>query len=162
MCNDIMTFGKKLVVSRAQLSGVSTSAIASGDWISDAISEFTGFEKEAHIEVLGVRLWEAATAQKKDVRLWLFTATVAGVNSNDAATMTAGEALTLIGTVDIEDTDYINTASDKSFAQKMLSTALAAKLGAGGIIYGFLTAREAVTYTTATPITVEIICRQHE
>lgn len=162
MCSDIMTFGKKLVLpDPVQLSAVSTSAMASGDWINDAICEFAGFEKEAHIEVLGIRLWEAATAQKKDIRVWLFTGTVAGINSNDAAVITSAEALTLIGTIDIEDTDYINTASNESFVQKMLAAPFAAYLPTDKI-YCFLTARESVTFTSATPIKVQPIIRQHE
>jgi len=157
-----MTFGKKLVVpDPVQLSGVSTSAMTAGDWINDAITEFAGFDKEAHIEVLGVRLWEAATAQKKDVRLWLFTGTVAGINSDDAAAITGAEALTLIGTIDIEDTDYINTSSNESFVQKMLQTPFVAYLPSDKV-YCFLTARESVTYTSATPIKLQIIARQHE
>ena len=162
MCAEVMTVGKGIVLpDPAQLTGVSTSAMASGDWINDAICEFTGFERASRIEVLGVRLWEAATAQKKDIRVWLFSGTVAGINSNDAATMTAAEALTLIGVIDIEDTDYINTATTESYAQKMLSVPFAGYLPTDKL-YAYLTAREAVTYTSATPIKIQPIVRQHE
>lgn len=160
---DVMNISKALVTpAPQQLTSVSTSAISSGDFVSDVQTTFEGFDKEAFIEVLGVRLWEAATAQKKDLRLWLFNAAISStINSNDAAAITAAEALTLIGTIDIEDTDYINTASTEAAVVKILAVPIPAYLPTGNI-YVFVTARESVTYTSATPLKFTLIVRQHE
>lgn len=160
---DVMNISKALVIpAPQQLTGVSTSAIASGDFVSDAQTVFEGFDKQAHVEIVGVRLWEAATAQKKDLRLWIFNTVIAStINSNDAAAISAAEALTLIGTIDIEDTDYINTASTEAAVVKILAVPIPAYLPTGNI-YVFVTARESVTYTSATPLKITPIVRQHE
>lgn len=162
MCAEVMTVGKGLITPDVvQLTGVSTSAIASGDWVSDVAAIFPGLEKNSFIELLGVRLWEAATAQKKDLRLWFLSADVAGVNSNDALSMTAAESLKLIGVIDIEDTDYINTSATEAFAQKMLTVPFAGLLSSDSL-YVLVSARESVTYGSATPLKIQPILRQHE
>ncbi len=130
---------------------IDATAMVSGDWIHDNAIQVScaTLETAGHGEIYGIELMDA-TAQKKDLRVWILNGNPSGsaVTKNNARSWTTADSLLVAGYISIVTADYTDmqpTSPTDSLAIKNLDNSL----GLGSQIIDFNTVASSSTIYVA-------------